>query len=64
MLNPKALGIALVLAAIGPLHAGETIAVEKLGKPELRQAKEAAPDDAVIEFQGLSSGAKCNPLRH
>ena len=52
MLNPKAIGTALVLAAIGPLHAGETIAVEKLSHPELQQAIEAAPDDAVIEFQG------------
>jgi len=52
MLNPKALGIALLLAGVGPLHAGETIAVEKLSHPELRQAIDAAPDDAVIEFQG------------
>jgi hypothetical protein len=52
MLNPTVLGIALMLAAVGPLHAGETIAVEKLNKQELRQAIEAAPDDAVIEFQG------------
>jgi hypothetical protein len=52
MLKPKALGIALVLTASGPLHANETIAVESLSKPALRQVIEAAPDDAVIEFQG------------
>ena len=34
MLKTQALGLALALTAVGPLHADETIAVESLSKPE------------------------------
>jgi hypothetical protein len=54
MLKTQALGLALALTMVGPLHADETIAVESLSKPEAWQAIQAAPDDAVIEFQGQS----------
>jgi hypothetical protein len=52
MLGKSALGFALALATVGPLHAGQTIEADKMSKAEMRQAIEAAPDDAVIEFQG------------
>jgi hypothetical protein len=52
MLGKLALGFALALATVGPVHAGQTIEADKMTKAELRQAIEAAPDDAVIEFQG------------
>jgi hypothetical protein len=42
------------MAAIGALHAGQLIEVEKLTKAQLDAAMKAAPDDAMIEYQGQS----------
>jgi hypothetical protein len=48
-------GILLCLigaAATSPLHAADIIEVEKMSKDQFRQALQAAPDDAAIEYQG------------
>jgi hypothetical protein len=42
------------VVASGPLQAGEMIHIEKLTKAELRETLKAAPDDAIIEYQGSS----------
>jgi uncharacterized protein (DUF1800 family) len=52
MLKTNVLGLALLLAMSGPLHAGETIDADKLSQADLRSAIEAAPDDAIISFRG------------
>jgi hypothetical protein len=53
MLNTRILLCALGLVTATALHAGETIEVEKLAKPQLREAMKKAPDDTVFEFQGV-----------
>jgi uncharacterized protein (DUF1800 family) len=52
MLKTNVLGLALLVAMSGPLHAGETIDADKLSQADLRSAIEAAPDDAIISFRG------------
>lgn len=45
---------AVCLAGSSPLDAAETIQVEKLTNAQLQEALKAAPDDAIIEYQGQS----------
>jgi hypothetical protein len=54
MLKTAIIVCAMSLAATGSLHAADTIEVEKLSKPELLTALQAASDDTVIEFHGQS----------
>ena len=53
MLKTRILLCAISLAATAPLHGEVTIDVGKLTKTQLREAIKTAPDDAVIEFQGV-----------
>jgi hypothetical protein len=53
MLKLWILACAICLAGSSPLCAAETIQVEKLTNAQLQEALKAAPDDTIIDYQGI-----------